>query len=144
MRVEYVWAIHLAATWFMTGLIWLIQQVHYPLMHDVGPDDFVAYSKKHQNRISPIVGTAMFLEVTSALALLSLEPATRTSVRFQFSLALLAMIWLSTAWIQVPLHRRLLHGRDPAAIAALVRSNWIRTIAWSVRAMILSVLVVTR
>jgi hypothetical protein len=144
MQIEHVWAIHLAATWFMTGLIWLIQQVHYPLMRDIGPAEFSAYCRNHQNRISPVVGIAMFLEVTSALALLSIDPSARRSVSFQISLVLLTVIWLSTALIQVPLHRRLLHGRDPAAISTLVRTNWIRTIAWSTRAVIVSVMVVTR
>jgi hypothetical protein len=144
MQIEHVWVIHLAATWFMTGLIWLIQQVHYPLMHDIGPAEFSAYSRNHQNRISPVVGIAMFLEVASALALLSLDPSTRQSAYFQMALALLAVTWLSTAWIQVPLHRRLLHSRDPVAIIALVRTNWIRTIAWSARAVIVSVMVASR
>jgi magnesium-transporting ATPase (P-type) len=141
MPIERVWAIHLAATWFLTGLIWLIQQVHYPLMHDIGPAEFSAYSRNHQNRITPVVGIAMFLEVTSALALLSFDPSARKSVSFQVSLALLAIIWLSTALIQVPLHRRLVHGRDLAAITALVRTNWIRTVAWSARAAIVSLMV---
>lgn len=144
MRTEYIWAIHLAATWFMTGLIWLIQQVHYPLMHDVGPAEFSSYSRKHQNRISPVVGIAMFLEVTSALFILGIDRSSRTSLLFLASLALLAVIWLSTAFIQVPLHSKLLQGRDPTAIAALVRTNWIRTIAWSVRAVIVSAMVVPR
>jgi hypothetical protein len=142
MRTEHVWAVHLSATWFMTGLIWLIQQVHYPLMHDIGPAEFSAYSRNHQNRISPVVGIGMFLEVISALALLTLDPSARKSVNFQISLALLAIIWLSTALIQVPLHRRLLHSRDPAAINALVRTNWIRTIAWSARAVIVIMMVI--
>ena len=144
MQIEHVWAVHLAATWFMTGLIWLIQQVHYPLMHDIGPAEFSAYNRSHQNRISPVVGIAMFLEVTSALTLLSFDASARKSAGFQISLALLAVNWLSTAWIQVPLHRRLLQGHDPTAIAALVRTNWIRTIAWSARAVIVSVMVVMR
>ena len=29
-----------AASWFLTGLIWIIQVVHYPLMSRVGADRF--------------------------------------------------------------------------------------------------------
>ncbi|MCK6525129.1 hypothetical protein L6R49_27300, partial [Myxococcota bacterium] len=29
--------IHAAATWFMVGLIWFVQIVHYPLFSAVGP-----------------------------------------------------------------------------------------------------------
>jgi hypothetical protein len=49
---------------------------------------------------------------------------------------LLAIIWLSTAALQVPIHRRLLDGYDEAAVARLVRSNWVRTLAWTARAYI--------
>jgi hypothetical protein len=47
---------------------------------------------------------------------------------------LLAAIWLSTFAMQVPLHGQLAQGFDEAAHTALVRSNWIRTIGWSLRA----------
>ena len=49
-------------------------------------------------------------------------------------LALLAVIWLSTALVQVPLHRRLQGGFDAAAHRRLVRTNWLRTAAWTLRA----------
>jgi hypothetical protein len=49
---------------------------------------------------------------------------------------LLAVIWASTAFVQVPLHRRLLNGLDRAALRSLIRSNWIRTVAWSGRSIL--------
>jgi hypothetical protein len=56
-------------------------------------------------------------------------------------LVLLAAIWLSTFGLQVPLHRRLELGFDDDAHAALVRTNWIRTLAWTARGLLLLVLV---
>jgi hypothetical protein len=47
--------------------------------------------------------------------------------------ALLAVIWLSTVFLQVPCHNRLVSGFDQATYERLVNSNWIRTIAWSLR-----------
>ena len=32
-----------AATWFMAGLHWFVQVVHYPLFADVGTERFIAY-----------------------------------------------------------------------------------------------------
>jgi hypothetical protein len=46
---------------------------------------------------------------------------------------LLAVIWLSTVFLQVPCHNRLVSGFDQATYERLVNSNWIRTIAWSLR-----------
>jgi hypothetical protein len=48
-------------------------------------------------------------------------------------IGLVALIWLSTALIQVPCHEKLVKGFDPAAYKWLVNSNWIRTIAWTAR-----------
>jgi hypothetical protein len=46
---------------------------------------------------------------------------------------LLACIWLSTFAVQVPLHAQLGQGFDEATHQALVRSNWIRTVGWTLR-----------
>jgi hypothetical protein len=49
---------------------------------------------------------------------------------------LIGVIWCSTAWLQVPCHNRLAAGFDAACCRSLCRGNWIRTIAWSVRGVI--------
>jgi hypothetical protein len=52
-------------------------------------------------------------------------------------LALVASIWLLTFLVQVPLHGRLAgEGHSPSLVAALVRGNWLRTIAWTARAIL--------
>ena len=53
-----------------------------------------------------------------------------------FGWILLLLIWLSTAFLQVPLHRRLAAGYDSRTATRLVRSNWVRTIAWTVRGVV--------
>jgi hypothetical protein len=65
---------------------------------------------------------------------LGLTLAARGGPAAWVALALLGVIWASTAWIQVPLHRRLAVAPDPAAVERLVRTNWIRTGAWTLRA----------
>ena len=41
------------------------------------------------------------------------------------------IIWLSTMVLQVPCHRRLETGFDAAVARRLVRTNWVRTFAWT-------------
>ncbi len=41
-------AVHLAATAAMTGLIWFVQVVHYPLFDLVGRAQFVGYEAAHR------------------------------------------------------------------------------------------------
>jgi len=124
--------IHAASTLAMAGLIWFVQIVHYPLMGAVGSREFVAYEQAHTRRTTWVVGPLMLAEAVTAGMLALARPGTLTLA----GAALLAVIWLSTAALQVPLHRRLSSGRSDAAIASLVRGNWIRTAAWTARAAI--------
>lgn len=125
-------AVHLAATLFMTGVIWFVQLVHYPMFAHVGPN-FCDYHRRYTARVSWLVGPAMGVELVAAVALWLRDPNGLLTV----GLALLALIWCSTAFVQVPLHGRLEQGYSPALGARLVRTNWWRTWAWSLRAGIL-------
>ena len=130
-----------AATLFMTGVIWIVQAVHYPLFALVGRDGFPEYAAGHQRRIAPVVGIAMTVEAVTAVLLLSLTPAGVQEGLLVLGAILLLPIWLSTALLQVPAHRRLSAGCDDQAAARLVPTNWLRTALWSARsALILVVL----
>ena len=41
-----------AATWFMAGLGWIVQVVHYPLFEAVGSEGFAEYHRRHSERIT--------------------------------------------------------------------------------------------
>jgi hypothetical protein len=47
--------------------------------------------------------------------------------------ALVAGLWLSTALWQAPMHGRLSSGYDADLHNRLVRTNWLRTVGWTVR-----------
>ena len=51
----------------MTGLIWLIQIVQYPLMAEVGAEQFVRYEQQHCNRITAVVLPLMTGNVATVL-----------------------------------------------------------------------------
>jgi len=133
--------LHFAATWALVGLIWTIQVVHYPLFKDVGPERFVAYHERHMSLITLIVGPLMLVEIGSAAWIFYLG---ERSLLFCISLGALAAIWGSTVLCQVPLHKRLVHGYDAATIQKLVRSNFWRTIAWTIRGLCLAALIISR
>lgn len=127
--------LHTVSTIFMTGLIWFVQVVHYPLFAAVGRDAAAPYSQRHSTRTTWVVGPPMLVEAGTALWLWLYPPA-GASVLPALGLALLAIIWLSTATLQVPCHNKLAHGFDADVHTRLVRTNWIRTIAWSLRAIL--------
>ncbi len=130
-----------AAAWFLTGLIWIVQVVHYPLFASVGRDGFPAYESAHARLITLVVGPAMLLELAAAAALAFLRPAAVPAWAAWAGLGLVAAIWISTFVVQVPLHAVLAGGFEPEAHARLVATNWFRTAAWSARALLAAWLV---
>ncbi len=53
----------------LTGLIWTIQVVHYPLFARVGEAEWPAYEREHQRRITLVVAPLMLANAGLALAL---------------------------------------------------------------------------
>ncbi len=128
--------INVAATLFMVGLIWIIQIVHYPLFDGVGAAGFTSYQQRHQSQITLIVAPVMLTELVTAILLLLAPPLGVPKPSILASIGLLVLIWLSTAFIQVPCHERLVTGFDADTYRWLVQSNWIRTLAWTARGLL--------
>lgn len=57
-----------------------------------------------------------------------------------WALGLVLLIWAATFFISVPFHNRLAQGFDYVAIDGLVRTNWLRTVAWTGRTAVLGYL----
>ena len=122
-----------AATWFMAGLHWFVQVVHYPLFSRVGGEGFALYSEAHSRLTTYVVGPPMLVEAATGLLLVFRRPAEIPLWAALVGLALVGLIWASTALLQVPRHTALGSGFDRAALSGLVLTNWVRTAAWSVR-----------
>ena len=127
-----------AATFFMVGLIWLIQIVHYPLFDLVGLESYPEYQQSHQTLITPIVGPVMLIELVTAFLLVIQRPGSVPAWIPYSAFGLLIIIWASTAFIQVPCHESLTRAFDPEVHSRLVFSNWIRTAGWSLRGILMT------
>ena len=128
--------LQLGSTLYMVGLIWFVQLVHYPLHGSVGPDHFVLYQQRHMQWTSFAVGPAMLIEAGTTVALFSAPSSLFPSWAPTLGLALLMLVWGSTALFQVPFHNQLLSQFDSNAHQSLVWSNWIRTFGWSARGLL--------
>ena len=128
--------IQVATTWAMTAIIWFVQLVQYPSFAEVDPASFPEFHAHHSTRISVIVAPLMILEAVSAIAFVWTPLRVQTQWQIWLGLGLLAVIWASTFLLQVPAHSRLASGFDESTWRALVQTNWIRTIAWSARAVL--------
>ena len=127
-------SVHAAATWLMLGVILIVQRVHYPLFSYVRTADYAAFQAAHMRRITWIVGPAMTVELATAGWIVWAPPPGLPSWMGWAGLALVLAIWGTTGLVQVPLHARLTDGFDAAAHRRLVATNWLRTVAWALRA----------
>ena len=133
--MRLVFLLHVLATLTMFGAIWIVQVVHYPLFSRVGEAGWGSYEAAHQARITRVVGPAMVLELATAVWLVLDRPAAFPQWAVLMGALLVALIWASTAVVQVPLHTSLSGPAfDREAHARLVATNWLRTVLWSARA----------
>ncbi|HEV7300554.1 MAG TPA: hypothetical protein VGN72_14405 [Tepidisphaeraceae bacterium] len=135
-----IWNVHLAATWFMVGLIWFVQIVHYPQFDGVGPTEWSAYHRRHLRGTTFVVLPAMLIELGTAIALLVIRPKFVPVEVAWIGFALLGVVWVSTFLFQVPCHDRLAKAYDSTCIQRLSRGNWVRTSGWTVRGLLLIVI----
>ena len=124
--------VHLFATVFMVGVIWVVQIVQYPSFSLVSAEQFAEYHKKHSDRISYIVAPVMLIELTCAYWLFY-ELGGHYSYYFFISL----LIFAFTAFVSVPLHNKLSVVKNQNTISKLVRTNWVRTVLWSFKLLLL-------
>jgi hypothetical protein len=117
----------------MVGLIWFVQLVHYPLFGSVGADHFADYERQHMRRTGWAVGLFMPAEAVTGVWLVVTPPVGVSTALTLAGLALLVVIWISTAVFQAPTHFRLAKGYDAVVGRRLVLTNWIRTVAWKAR-----------
>lgn len=129
-------------SWFMTGLIWFVQVVHYPMLAQLGEegDDprWPELHAAHVRRTTWVVLPAMFAEQAASIALFVARPSQVPVFLLVASYLLLSTAWASTFLVQVPLHGSLSRGPDATKLRRLVQTNWIRTAAWTCRSLLLT------
>ncbi|MEM6798937.1 MAG: hypothetical protein AAF589_05435 [Planctomycetota bacterium] len=134
------WALFLVqlfCTLYMTGLIWFVQLVHYPMFANVPAERFVEYERVHQARTSLAVGPPMLAELITAVMLLWWRPAGVPEWVAWAGLGLLLVVDGSTAVFFGPQHGRLSAGFDATLHRQLVDWNWLRTFGWTARGVLL-------
>ena len=126
--------IQVATTWAMTGVIWFVQLVQYPGFARMDTTSFPEFHAHHSSSISIIVAPLMIAEAISSVAFLWAPLRVQTPAQIWLGIGLIAFIWASTFLLQVPAHSQLGSGFDEGTWRMLVRTNWLRTLAWSARA----------
>ena len=127
--------IHFLSSFYMMVIIWFVQIVHYPLFLELTKNSMANYFKIHQSRISYLVVPGMIVEALSCIILYEFIDLTLWIIL----MSMICCIWLSTFMIQVPCHKKLLLVPNYRTINRLIVSNWIRTLLWTIKTLILGV-----
>ena len=128
-----------AAVLTMTGVIWFVQLVHYPLFAVVGAREWEAYHREHSRRTTWVVMAPMVLDLATSLALVAVAPAGMDSGLAAAGALAAVVSWVATGILAVPAHRRLGKSWHAGTGRRLTRTNWVRTLAWSAHAVIVLV-----
>ena len=133
--------ITLALTLYMTGMIWCMQILEYPLFALVGPKEFPAYHRRHNRGLPFLVIIPSIAAFVSAVVLIFTRPA-RLPLWASIAVAVLDLVIIVVTVVrEAPLHAQLdREGYSPTVIRQLVQWNWIRTLLWTVNALLLLVL----
>jgi hypothetical protein len=133
----------LGLTLYMTGMIWSMQVLEYPLFALVGPKEFPAYHRRHNRGLPVFVILPSVAALVSPVVLIFTRPARLP----QWSAIVVAAIDLVVVAVTVareaPLHGELdREGYSEPVIRQLVQGNWIRTILWTANGLFLLALTV--
>ncbi|EMR01270.1 hypothetical protein [Cesiribacter andamanensis] len=136
--------LNLLATALLTGLIWMVQLVHYPGFAYVSQQACTAYQHQHTRRIAWLVIPLMLAELalTGWLSWLVVSRGLAAhALLYWLAAGCVVLVWGITFLVFVPLHARLQQeGYTPVLTQKLVLWNWPRTLLWSIRCLLLSYL----
>ena len=133
MTINTLLVLQAIATFMMTGLIWVVQLVIYPLFTSIDDSSFKRYHQEYAKRITWVVLPLMFSELFLSAAFLYRLRDLTSSLLF----ILVILLWACTFFLSVPCHQSLDDG-DLSVKKRLVQTNWPRTLFWSIRTIVLS------
>ncbi|MGJ8651205.1 MAG: hypothetical protein ACSHX4_12675 [Opitutaceae bacterium] len=112
----------------MMVLLWLVQLVIYPSFLHVQKSSLVQWHKTYTSRVLFVIVPMM----VGQMGLVIHATLMQMNLRNIFALMLIAFCWLLSFAVSVPLHRTIEQGEgDDTILHRLVRTNWPRTILWT-------------
>ncbi|ADE53952.1 hypothetical protein [Coraliomargarita akajimensis] len=118
--------------WIVDGglclLLWWVQLWAYPKIARMEPEPLAEWHPRYVRMMTVVAGSMMVLQLMTVSA----QVLFQASLPVFLSMALVAICWLVTFTLSVPCHRSIAEGAStPAVRQRLVRTNWLRTLAWT-------------
>lgn len=122
---------HAVAVFGLAGVAWVVQLVVYPAFLTVGPTPvWPAFHDAHARAMTVVVVLPWAVQ-GGTLALLLLDRPAEVPLRLVLLAAALGLVTVAVTGLEsVPLHRRL-QPFDEKLARRLIRTNWLRTGAWT-------------
>jgi hypothetical protein len=134
-RSESSWAsfvvLHALATWFLVGMIWTVQYVHYPLFANVGAENYVEFQAEHVSRIGVVLAVPWIAEGVATLGLLMFARRGRELVVVSLGAAAAAAVLVISGFVSAPAHGALADGFETVVHERLLDWNLVRSLLWS-------------
>lgn len=130
MSQETIFLLNTVSSFFMMGLIWYVQLVHYPTFKFIDEEIFQSFHAHHSLKTGIIVMPIMSIELASSGALTWFYGWTSLHA---IGFYVVIFIWLSTFILSVPKHNALSHGKVDSLITDLIATNWVRTALWTAK-----------
>ncbi len=128
MSVECISSVRNIIDFGLVVLIWLAQTVIYPSFEHIEASDF----RQWHHRYTQIIRAFVVPLMCGQAAVIAYQVAMRPHLSDILSAALVVGCWTSTFTLSMPYHAALQkNGKQLEIIEKLIRSNWIRTILWS-------------
>ena len=127
--MQIILLVHIVTTLFMTSICWFVQVVHYPLFYEMKFSDLIFYERKNVLFTAILAIPIMMVELLSGFYLLYVHQ----DYLHSFNVIFIIIVALSTFLFQAPLHLKLMENPSSELVTKLIRTNWIRTISWTIR-----------
>jgi hypothetical protein len=126
-----IFFLEIVANSILVGIIWTIQLINYPSFNLIGKENYQSFHRNHVKAITPLVAPLMIIELVLCLVNFYFHFYSTTTALILLSL--IGIVWGTTFFLSIPIHEKLILDKDEQLIQKLVRTNWVRTICWSLK-----------
>ena len=134
MRDRWIFVIAFALVFYGNGAAFIEGFVNYSSWHLIGEGEFTAYHRFISPRVLTFLVAPALLGTVFTILMLWARPATIPVWAVCAAIAAQAVVWVSTATVQVPIQLQLSEeGLSLALIERLIETNfWLRRIPYAV------------
>lgn len=134
MAPRWIFAIAFALVFYGNGAAFIESFVNYSSWHLIGADEFIAYHQFISPRVLAFLVAPALLGTVFTILMLWSRPVAIPNWAVWAAIAAQAIVWISTATIQVPIQIQLdEHGLSAGLMDRLIETNiWLRRIPYAI------------